>query len=934
MQVRNEIELHIDLYAATAIFGALLRVAEDSILSFPLKDVPNLHCWLATILVSSGDLRGIAFTGHAFSIEQLDLNVSCVSCTSPQFGDLVADLYAPVDAEDATNTLVQTFNQILDGEAIQDFFDQVVSDSSAKCPHSDIYDPTLSTSASQLLTAKPFGFTDFTERDSKSSYFNIANGIFAGCLLVVFVLGKLFIRYRNARWKESLSEEGMLHLRRQTAREREQDTIINLNSTSLFRSPHIPQNIRWLVPIAILANIGLYMVGHLGVISTVDLEVQLAGEDFTVHQFLEFSFLKSTGSAYQNGGREMSITLWIFTGIWPYVKLLASLFLWCLPPKILSVSSRGKLLLWLDTLTKLSIIDIFTMILMLAVLLVYIGGPDEALSAEGALYSMKVIVVPGAGCYCIVIAQRMSRVSSRFFLDNHDRVALAAREACSQGAASSGHKQGDDEEVSSRDDPALLKGDKTLNQDVSHCQGPLAKVQSHPSGGDQELPSAGYEAKATMEEATGTRRSFCSRLSCLGVHLGVTFGGITVLALLIIGCIFAPSIAVEVSDLWGLALESDTNYEEVASGYGVFSVVSSVLLKSRFVLDTTWDYVALGFLLTVGFVAVGMTFFINCYHFFKRVAKEGWSAIRPNQGSALYQLPSYLRLHAYKNIEIYVVAVVVGCWQLGSVSIYAIHLYCSILDSVYRILTYIGLAEESSAQCYQSQMALPDNLLIFFGAFFILMTNFCIQCSKQYRKNVTDACHMLRHEDHEIDRLSSLWNTKSTRSFWGGSTSQAFKHNQTATFSEEGSSGDGSAGGSGGYLLARSSSPFVFARPVRSLDDTVSLSTFSGSPSSASHLGSRARSMVAPGSSCCSTTGAELPFRSAIIRDDSSAESPSAGDLGSFDQGSFHSAIDGMSVDSVEGHQKGLGETKGQNSFDEANLYAFQSSVEDQELHS
>lgn len=860
----NEINVHVDVYAATVLFSVLLRVAEESLLSFPLKDVTKQYCWLSTILVSSNEGRGIAFNGEGFSIEQLDLNISCSNCTSPQFGELLADLYAPSDPGDARDTVVQTFNQILDGDAIQDFFEEVVAESSKRCPHSDQYDPLSSTNLSSLLSAKPFRFTDFTERDSKSSYFNIANGIFAACLLLLFVLGKVIISRRNKKWKDSLSEEGKELLRQQKSRERQQESIINSHGQSLFKSSHLSQVTRWLVPLGIMLNIALYMVGHLGVISTVDLEIHLAGEDFNVHHFLEFSFIESSKDTYQNGGIEMSIALWIFTGIWPYLKLLASLFLWMAPPSILSIGTRGKLFLWIDALTKLSIIDIFTMLLILAVVFVYIGGPDESITA-GALYSMKIIVVPGVSCYCLVIAQRMSRTSSRLFLDYHNQDNLATREIWL------GSRR-----VSGRED--VKDADESVSPDV------VAKEDSISMNADREIPLAAVSTIATEKDSVThdiAPRNFCSRLSFFGFHLGLTFGIITVLSLLIIGCIFAPSVSIDVSDLWGLALETDASYAEVASNYGVFAVVSSVLLKSQFVLGTTWDYVALGFLLTVAFVSVGMTFILSCFHLFNRVRKEGCEAFRSNEGATLYKLPSYLSRHAYKNMEVYIVAVALGCWQLGSVSIYIIHLFCSLLDSLYSILTYVGLAQASSAECYQSQMSLPDNLLIFFVAFSILIANFCIQCSKQSRKNVEDACLMLRHENHEVEHLSSLWNT-TTRSkvkrFWGTSSrGQARKNSQTSTFSEMGSSGDASETHDGANLTPASSSPLDFAQRIRSLDDTVSLSTFSGSPLVVREQGSP-------------TGSSTLESPSWNVR----SEDPPIGSpvYGSFENASFHSTDD------------------------------------------
>merc|ERR1712106_551006 len=62
------------------------------------------------------------------------------------------------------------------------------------------------------------------------------------------------------------------------------------------------------------------------------------------------------------------------------------------------------------------------MIIGVGLLLVFIGGPDKKDSADDALYSLKAVVVPRAGCYCIVIAQRISRASSRFLLEYHEEV--------------------------------------------------------------------------------------------------------------------------------------------------------------------------------------------------------------------------------------------------------------------------------------------------------------------------------------------------------------------------------------------------------------------------------------------------------------------------------------------------------------------------------
>lgn len=104
-------------------------------------------------------------------------------------------------------------------------------------------------------------------------------------------------------------------------------------------------------------------------------------------------------------------------------KIISLLLRVLVLPAKLSVSGRGRILLWLDGLARLSIIDAFTMVLGVAITLACAGGPDNALGrTEDALHRTKFIVIPGVGFRCIVIAQRMSLVSSHYFVDYRQRV--------------------------------------------------------------------------------------------------------------------------------------------------------------------------------------------------------------------------------------------------------------------------------------------------------------------------------------------------------------------------------------------------------------------------------------------------------------------------------------------------------------------------------
>jgi hypothetical protein len=53
----------------------------------------------------------------------------------------------------------------------------------------------------------------------------------------------------------------------------------------------------------------------------------------------------------------------------------------------------------LDVFAKLSLPDIFMLLLAIGALLVFMGGTDEPFVLDGDFFSAKLIVVPGAGFY-------------------------------------------------------------------------------------------------------------------------------------------------------------------------------------------------------------------------------------------------------------------------------------------------------------------------------------------------------------------------------------------------------------------------------------------------------------------------------------------------------------------------------------------------------
>eukprot|EP00581_Thalassiosira_minuscula_P016860 CAMPEP_0183731896 /NCGR_PEP_ID=MMETSP0737-20130205/36773_1 /TAXON_ID=385413 /ORGANISM="Thalassiosira miniscula, Strain CCMP1093" /LENGTH=2078 /DNA_ID=CAMNT_0025964745 /DNA_START=63 /DNA_END=6299 /DNA_ORIENTATION=- len=741
IRIRNEMSFAISLENVVLISSILLKLNENDFASFPLRDLSNIYCWLSAI---SSD--GIGLVVHKFSIKKMSFGISCTSCSSPRFDELLLSLYN--DTSKVIASFQENTNNPLDADVIQAFLDHTTSMSASKCPHRPEFGRM---GQSEDLMHSAVGLLQ-EQSTHKPMHFTAVYSTIAAFLIISGFLFKGIVNWRNKKWMESLSHEGCVYFKLQREKEMQMIEILNETTTSLFRSECIPKRVRWGVPLVLAVNLGLLLGAHLCVISVVDIDTSLAGEQFTINDFLEFRFLESLKNAYQIGGAEMVILLLVFTIIWPYTKLFLSMVMWIVPPKRLGIVNRGRILLWIDAAAKLSVIDIFTVIAGVALLLVFIGGPDESYVTGDMLYSLKAIVVPRAGFYCMIMASRISRVSSRFFLEYHDKVIKNATR----------HKS-----MNPENDGQLLLAPTLSSDNYGEEESRQSQCKIHVGE-----PSELHDIQYSYDEKLG-----CEVSNILLIHggysetaetpqkearwgtIGVYFGATTIVIVFIIGSIFAPSISFDASSVAALAIESNKTFAEIVQNYGVFLVMSGVLLKAQFVFDDKANYVGLGLLLLSGIISVGAVFILKAYQFIKQKLIERKSAPQPlpSFGHAGCGVVNYIRATKWRNMGIYLVSVALGIWQLGAISSYSIYLYCDILNRMFAFMSFIGLAEQTSAQtqCYSIQASLPENLGVIVGAFCVLLTSFLLQAYSQYKKNISESLEWIDNDD--IPRLSLAW---------------------------------------------------------------------------------------------------------------------------------------------------------------------------------
>ena len=251
----------------------------------------------------------------------------------------------------------------------------------------------------------------------------------------------------------------------------------------------------------------------------------------------------------------LAIMLALFSGVWPYTKLLFTLFLWFAPPKWVSSKRRGSMLQWLDILGKWSIIDVFVLLMTLVSFRISVTSPALAFLPDG-LYSINMMVVPLWGLYANMLAQLVSQVSSHI-INHYHRTSLTAA---------------------------------TKTQQIDLLLDPPSNDGNTPEKLGLHTFKLDYEASSRR---TSVRRSV--RWMLMGAFILFTI-------LVICGCSL-PSFSVEIFGLVGLAVETGNKFEEAKTYYSVFDLANMIMDQGRY-LNTASDLGGLGTLASLLVITV------------------------------------------------------------------------------------------------------------------------------------------------------------------------------------------------------------------------------------------------------------------------------------------------------------------------------------------
>ena len=271
LSMRNEIVVSADLSAATVVASALVQMKEHSFLTPPLRDTLNLNCWLATMPAASLNEYGVRSTGSkapslalqklAVTMSRLQLNVECISCTSPGFEELAQILSSAEGIEDATlvaNKVSNYVTSLLGGELVETKIDRLLYNAAKQCPHHPAYDPTFEEPMYEAL--------EVSDRTVAPLNFLVALLIVGSVLFVVIALVaivvKCIVRRRHRQWVKTLEQDEIITIYEKQSRALQIEKDLSRSTKSLATSPAVPLYVRIGMPLVIIVNIGLFLSGH------------------------------------------------------------------------------------------------------------------------------------------------------------------------------------------------------------------------------------------------------------------------------------------------------------------------------------------------------------------------------------------------------------------------------------------------------------------------------------------------------------------------------------------------------------------------------------------------------------------------------------------------------------------------------------------------
>ena len=176
---------------------------------------------------------------------------------------------------------------------------------------------------------------------------------------------------------------------------------------SLFLHPHIPILWRIFIPLSIILTIALFVSSNSSTGASVFVIFEV-GRRIQIPSLFDFGLINSVKDMWEAEVYPLSIIIALFSGIWPYLKLVLMFISFVMPTSLFNKKKRGIVLRILDATGKWSILDSYVMILMLVAFHFHIAFPviQPSEAEQGSL--VDVFVYAAYGFFTLILGTVIS----------------------------------------------------------------------------------------------------------------------------------------------------------------------------------------------------------------------------------------------------------------------------------------------------------------------------------------------------------------------------------------------------------------------------------------------------------------------------------------------------------------------------------------------
>ena len=129
-------------------------------------------------------------------------------------------------------------------------------------------------------------------------------------------------------------------------------TLPPQTSWCLGASHSVPGFVQYAMPAALFLNAAVFVGSNFATGASIVLVAKLGDERIASSSLFDFTLSNSVRDMWDAGVYPLSLIILIFSGIWPYVKIVAMLICWWIPSSYLPAGLRERMLMVLDSLGK------------------------------------------------------------------------------------------------------------------------------------------------------------------------------------------------------------------------------------------------------------------------------------------------------------------------------------------------------------------------------------------------------------------------------------------------------------------------------------------------------------------------------------------------------------------------------------------------------